>query len=183
MCQKKNQDVLDKCSWKSFRIAICSCTDKLCQQLDLAAQVAAAVVVLFVRRFRQPTWRPLRGFLFSFMASSAFYPVIYACFQHGYHQMDVEAGATRYALTIVTYLTAVTMYGVSLGFHAIASSSHQVYNLRLLQTRIPEKYRPGCFDLWGQSHQIFHFLMAVGLTIHFSAFAKAFDYTHRIKQC
>ena len=46
------------------------------------------------------------------MASSAFYPIIYACFQHGYRQMDVEAGATRYVLTVVTYLTAVTMYGV-----------------------------------------------------------------------
>ena len=27
--------------------------------------------------------------------------------------MDVEAGATRYAITIVLYLTAVTVYSVS----------------------------------------------------------------------
>lgn len=129
--------------------------------LDLVAQVTAAIVVLFVRRFRRPAWRPFRGFLFSFMASSAFYPIIYACFQHGYRQMDVEAGATRYAWTVVVYLTAVTMYG----------------------TRIPEAWKPGYYDLWGQSHQIFHVLMAVGLTVHFSAFAKAFDYTHSTKQC
>lgn len=51
------------------------------------------------------------------------------------------------------------------------------------QTRIPEKWRPGAFDLWGQSHQIFHILIAVGLTIHFSAFAKAFNYEHTIKKC
>lgn len=46
------------------------------------------------------------------MASSAFYPIIYACFRHGYSQMDLEAGATRYALTVIVYLTAVTIYAV-----------------------------------------------------------------------
>lgn len=55
--------------------------------------------------------------------------------------------------------------------------------LTVEQTRIPELWKPGCFDIWGQSHQIFHVLMAVGLTVHFSAFAKAFDYTHTLKRC
>ena len=47
------------------------------------------------------------------MASSSFYPIIYACFVHGYSQMDIEAGATRYAVTVLVYLSAVTIYGVS----------------------------------------------------------------------
>ena len=47
------------------------------------------------------------------MASSAFYPIMYACFLHGYRQMDIEAGASRYALTVLVYLTAVTIYSVS----------------------------------------------------------------------
>ncbi|KAL8897214.1 MAG: hypothetical protein Q9192_002693 [Flavoplaca navasiana] len=129
--------------------------------LDLMAQLFAATCVLFVPRFRQPSYRAIRGILFSFMASSAFYPIIYACLVHGYGQMNVEAGANRYLLTIITYLTAVTIYA----------------------TRIPEKWRPGAFDLWGQSHQIFHILMCIGLTMHFTAFAKAFNHTHTIKQC
>ena len=74
--------------------------------------MAAAITVLFVPRLRRPAWRPVRGVLFSFMASSAFYPIIYACFIHGYRQMDIEAGATRYLLTIGVYLTAVTTYAV-----------------------------------------------------------------------
>lgn len=101
------------------------------QQLDLVAQVTAAIVVLFVRRFRRPAWRPFRGFLFSFMASSAFYPIIYACFQRGYRQMDVEAGATRYAWTVVVYLTAVTMYGVSQKFIRIPRLHHHLHGLLL----------------------------------------------------
>lgn len=94
--------------------------------------------------------------------------------------MDVEAGATRFALTVVTYLTAVTMYAVRRAVPVIKTLCCYSH---MPKTRIPEKWSPGSFDLWGQSHQIFHVLMAVGLTIHFSAFAKAFDYAHRIKQC
>lgn len=81
-------------------------------QLDLAAQFVAVIFVLFVRRLRKPAWRPFRGVLFSFMASSAFYPIIYACYLHGYDRMDVEAGASRYVLTVVVYLTAVMIYAV-----------------------------------------------------------------------
>ena len=84
-------------------------------KLDLIAQFFAAIVVRFVPRFRRPSFRPIRGILFSFMASSAFYPIIYACFIHGYRTMDVEAGANRYVLAIVTYVTAVTIYAVSNG--------------------------------------------------------------------
>jgi len=73
----------------------------------------AAIFVLFVRRFRQPAWRPLRGFLFSFMASSAFYPIIYARFLKEYSRIDTEAGASRYVLTVFVYVTAVTFYSVS----------------------------------------------------------------------
>jgi adiponectin receptor len=150
-------------------------------QLDLAAQFVAIIFVLFVRRFRKPAWRPLRGFLFSFMASSAFYPIIYACYLHGYDQMNVEAGAWRYALTVIIYLTAVTIYAVR--DTGRQPSKLKSVELTILQIRMPEAWRPGQFDIWGHSHQIFHVLMAVGLTVHFAAFAKAFDYTHASKKC
>lgn len=63
----------------------------------------AAIFVLFLRHFRKPAWRPFRGFLFSFMASSAFYPIIYGCFLNGCRQMDIEAGATPHALINLLY--------------------------------------------------------------------------------
>lgn len=82
-------------------------------KLDLLAQVAAAIAIFLIPGFRARKMKPLRGFVFSFMASSSFYPIIVASFQHGYRQMDLEAGATRYALTVLTYLLAVTTYAVS----------------------------------------------------------------------
>lgn len=73
----------------------------------------AAIFVLFVRRFSQLAWRPFRGFLFSFMASSAFCPIIYAGCSKEYIKIDTEAGASRCALTVFVYVTAVTSYGVN----------------------------------------------------------------------
>ena len=33
--------------------------------------------------------------------------------------------------------------------------------------RIPEKFFPGKFDLFGASHQIFHCLVVVGVVLHY----------------
>jgi hypothetical protein len=57
--------------------------------------------------------RPLRGFVFSVMASSAFYPIIIKIFQVGWSCADTEYGASLYALTILIYLCSVTTYAVS----------------------------------------------------------------------
>lgn len=66
-----------------------------------------AIFVLFVRRFRQPAWRPLRGFLFSFMASSAFYPIIYAGFLKKYSQIDYRG----WSFTVRSHSTCVRHCG------------------------------------------------------------------------
>ncbi|KAL8790248.1 MAG: hypothetical protein Q9195_006471 [Heterodermia aff. obscurata] len=125
--------------------------------LETLAQILAAVAIFLIPGFRARSMKPLRGFVFSVMASAAFYPIIAACLLHG----GEAVGARRYALTVLTYLVAVTIYA----------------------TKVPEALHPGAFDLWGHSHQIFHVLMAVGLTMHFAAFAEGFDYVHRVKRC
>jgi adiponectin receptor len=50
------------------------------------------------------------------------------------------------------------------------------------QLRLTEAWRPGSFDIWGHSHQIFHVGMAIGLTVHFLAFVKALDQFYAVKQ-
>ncbi|KAL4920369.1 hemolysin-III related-domain-containing protein [Aspergillus aurantiobrunneus] len=127
--------------------------------VDLFAQFLAAIFVLFVKRFRTSAWRPLRGILFSFMASSAFYPIIIAVFQMGWAKADAEYGASIYALTIVIYVSSVFVYA----------------------SRCPEAWKPGHFDIWGQSHQIFHIGMAIGFTVHCMAFMKAVHQFYDVK--
>jgi adiponectin receptor len=58
--------------------------------------------------------RPLRGTVFSIMASSAFYPIIIKIFQVGWSRANAEYGASLYGLTILIYLCSVTIYAVSI---------------------------------------------------------------------
>jgi adiponectin receptor len=44
--------------------------------------------------------------------------------------------------------------------------------------RFPERFRPGLFDIWGCSHQIFHLCAVGGAAWHLVALLKAFDYNH-----
>jgi len=71
--------------------------------------------------------RPLRGLVFSVMASSAFYPIIIKTFQVGWSRANAEYGASLYALTILIYLCSVTIYAVSVSlplFWARYSPTH-----------------------------------------------------------
>ncbi|KAI9154661.1 HlyIII-domain-containing protein [Paramyrothecium foliicola] len=128
--------------------------------IDLTAQFIAAILVLFVKSFQAHKMRPLRGFVFSVMASSAFYPIAIKIMQVGWSRAATEYGASLYALTLLIYLCSVIIYAL----------------------RVPEAWKPGFFDIWCQSHQIFHVGMAIGLTVHFMAFVRALDQFYVIKQ-
>lgn len=43
---------------------------------------------------------------------------------------------------------------------------------------MPERLRPGRFDIWGSSHQIFHVLVLMAAATHLTGLLKAFDYRH-----
>lgn len=42
--------------------------------------------------------------------------------------------------------------------------------------RIPERWYPGRFDVWGASHQIMHVLVVCGAVSHSVGLLKALDY-------
>lgn len=48
----------------------------------------------------------------------------------------------------------------------------------LYAARFPERVRPGKFDIWGSSHQLFHILVVLAATAHLVGLVKAFDYEH-----
>ena len=51
-------------------------------------------------------------------------------------------------------------------------------DLFIPQFRIPERWRPGSFDVWGASHQIFHVCAVLGAALHYKGLLKGFDYNH-----
>lgn len=46
------------------------------------------------------------------------------------------------------------------------------------QTKVPERFAPGRFDVWGSSHQIFHICVLLGAASHLAGAIKGFDYNH-----
>ena len=44
--------------------------------------------------------------------------------------------------------------------------------------RVPERWYPRTFDLWGSSHQIMHVLVVCGAFSHTTGLVKAFDFWH-----
>lgn len=55
--------------------------------------------------------------------------------------------------------------------------------LTTLQTRFPERLKPGLFDIWGSSHQIFHILVVIATIVHLIGVLTAFDYNYEHRQC
>ncbi|KAF5133042.1 Adiponectin receptor protein [Metarhizium anisopliae] len=103
-------------------------------QVDLAAQFLAAMLALFVKSFQAPKVRPLRGIVFSVMASSALYHLIIKIFQVGWSRADAEYSASLYALTILIYLCSVTTYAVRVFSYSLARPQvHRIEKLSLAE--------------------------------------------------
>ena len=100
-----------------------------------------------------PKYRKLRAALFLAMGFSGVVPAVHAGLQSWGH------GACRVVLSLEAMMAAA--YGGGAWVYA---------------SRVPEKWRPGAFDLAGHSHQIFHLLVLVGALLHYAAIAVLLDW-------
>lgn len=51
------------------------------------------------------------------------------------------------------------------------------------KARVPERFYPGKFDVWGNSHQIFHILIVMAVLAHFVGLRKAFNHAQSSGTC
>ncbi|KAF2718855.1 HlyIII-domain-containing protein [Polychaeton citri CBS 116435] len=119
---------------------------------------AAVVVftVIFYPKFRSPQWRPLRAGAFVAMGLMAIFPSIHGLLLYGLAQLELRIGFSWLVTQGVLYITGAAIYAA----------------------RIPERWKPGQFDLFGSSHQIFHVLVVLAAATHLVGLLKAFDYEH-----
>ncbi len=61
----------------------------------------------------------------------------------------------------------------------IRSVDDQVY----IQMRMPESFKPGKFDIFGSSHQIFHLLVLFATVVHLIGILSAFHYNYDHRTC
>ncbi|KAB5514474.1 hypothetical protein DKX38_028380 [Salix brachista] len=121
---------------------------------------ALAIIALLAPVFSTPRFRPFRATLFLTMGFSGVIPAAHAVVLHwGHPHIFVSLG---YELVMAIFYTA------GVGFYI---------------TRIPERLKPGAFDIVGHSHQIFHVFVVLAALSHCAATLVMMDFRQRSPAC
>jgi len=119
-----------------------------------------AIITLLAPVFSTPRFRPFRATLFLIMGFSGVIPAAHAVVLHwGHPHIFVSLG---YELVMAIFYTA------GVGFYI---------------TRIPERLKPGAFDIAGHSHQIFHVFVVLAALSHCAATLVMMDFRRRSPAC
>ncbi|SCU91146.1 LAFA_0F02102g1_1 [Lachancea sp. 'fantastica'] len=117
---------------------------------------AGCTIASLKERFRSREWRAYRAALFVAFGLSALLPVIAGLVRYGLVETWARIQLKWIILEGVFYILGAVLYG----------------------TRIPERLVPGTFDIWGNSHQIFHVLVVVAALCHLRALLGAYELVH-----
>ncbi|KAL6185487.1 hypothetical protein ACLB2K_041620 [Fragaria x ananassa] len=104
------------------------------------------IITLLSRSLSTPRLRTFRATLFLCMGFSGVIPAVHALVIHWDHKPIIVALGYELAMAF--------FYATGAGFYV---------------SRIPERWRPGKFDIAGHSHQIFHVFVVLGALAHSAA--------------
>ncbi|KAF2190190.1 HlyIII-domain-containing protein [Zopfia rhizophila CBS 207.26] len=123
---------------------------------------ALCVYVTLNASFRLPKYRPYRTLMYSGLGLSFIIPIVHGVFKFGW-----ETQVWRMSLDWMGVMTAFNLTGGA-----------------MYAMRIPEKWHPKRFDIWGASHQIMHCLVVCAGIAHLMGLLRAFDHLHeRVDVC
>jgi adiponectin receptor len=94
--------------------------------------------------------------MFVLMGLSAVFPVLHGVRLYGVAEL-------RKSISLYWVVTQGALYIAGAAIYA---------------ARVPEKWSPVKYDIWGSSHQIFHVLVVLAAATHLVGLVKAFDYEH-----
>uniref|UniRef100_A0A5B6Z5K6 Putative Heptahelical transmembrane protein2 n=1 Tax=Davidia involucrata TaxID=16924 RepID=A0A5B6Z5K6_DAVIN len=118
------------------------------------------IVTLLAPVLSTPRFRSFRASLFLTMGFSGVIPAAHAIALHWGHPQIIVA---------IGYETVMgILYAVGAGFYI---------------TRIPERWKPGAFDIAGHSHQIFHMFVVAGALSHCAATLVIMDWRRATPPC
>ncbi|KAK2802134.1 hypothetical protein FQN50_007498 [Emmonsiellopsis sp. PD_5] len=127
--------------------------------------------------YQGPEYRNFRLASFVSTALSGFAPVI-----HGAIIFDREtfnnSGIPFYLLEGALLILAAYIYGISLLYFIFQDIIILKKHSHRIKHRIPERWYPGHFDIWGHSHTIFHVLVVIATGVHFYGLLVAFEYDY-----
>lgn len=121
----------------------------------------ATATVLVNPSLQHSRYRSSRIGIFVCNGLAGFAPLVHGISIYGIEQMNVQSGMPY-------YLLEGSLLALGVAFYA---------------TRVPESIRPGRFDTWGCSHQIFHVLVVLATVVHGWGIWSAFDYNYHNRIC
>ncbi|CAG8649918.1 1805_t:CDS:2, partial [Racocetra persica] len=108
-------------------------------------------------KFRYPKFRWFRTCLFLALGLSAVIPLTHALVLYGIELCFSVISLKWIIITGILYIAGALVYG----------------------TRIPEKWYPGKFDIYGSSHQIFHLFVLAAALVHYYGVMQSMMYWHK----
>lgn len=121
----------------------------------------SCIVVSLWDKFSEPDFRAIRAGMFMALGLSGLIPAVhYGIIFGGYKAFNVGALGWLILMAIL-YIVGACLYAA----------------------RIPERLFPGKFDIWFQSHQIFHVFVVIAAYVHYHGITKLASYRLTLGDC
>ncbi|XP_046572458.1 adiponectin receptor protein-like [Haliotis rubra] len=112
------------------------------------------IVVAMWDKFSQPGYRPVRAGVFVGLGLSGVIPALHYVITDGFYHAINFAALGWLCLMALLYIAGAFIYAL----------------------RIPERIFPGKFDIWFQSHQIFHIFVVAAAFVHYHGISEIANY-------
>ncbi|KAH8724191.1 hemolysin-III related-domain-containing protein, partial [Phaeosphaeriaceae sp. PMI808] len=107
-------------------------------------------------KFRHPTLRPYRTTMYASLGPFSMVSITHSLITHGWETQNHRIGLTYMLITAILNLLGAIVYA----------------------TRIPERWHQLRYDIYGRSHQIFHFIVVFAGLIYMFGLLSAFSFIH-----
>ena len=110
--------------------------------------------------FQTPKGRTIRASLYGLLGQSAFIPAVHGVWINGWDLQNKRMGLSYFLGLGILNATGTVIYAA----------------------RVPERWYPRRFDIWGSSHQIMHVLVMCGAVSHSIGLVQASQYWNGMRQ-
>lgn len=117
---------------------------------------SATAAVTLMKHFRTPAYRWVRASLFMGLGLFGVVPTIHGIWLYGLDNAHKTISLCHMILMACTYIGGALIYGC----------------------RFPERVKPGMFNYFGASHQIFHVCVVIALLSHYFGVLNAMAFWH-----
>ncbi|RNA22337.1 adiponectin receptor [Brachionus plicatilis] len=139
----------------------CDALPKIAYLVLIGILGISCIVVSLWDKFSTPQFRAVRAGMFIALGLSGLIPALHYILVFGSYKAFNVGALGWLILMAILYITGACLYAA----------------------RIPERLFPGKFDIWFQSHQIFHVFVVMAAYVHFHGITKLASYRLTIGDC